>query len=276
MKQPRVIAGICGNVITVDVPLADSIDSTFNMDGQVVAYTAPTAASTEIGLENLSISLDPTCSGAILNDTDCSSHGIIVNSYVTDSWVRNVDMKGFNQFVFVAPMAIRITIENVAMYRTADTDGGAGSPADITIEGTQILATGCSTHGEMNASSFSVVTGALVPGPNAVLNHFTEQSSQQIQPHQRWASGFLVDASNTPLSFINRGNRGSGHGWTINAGTYALPYDPILLITSANVFMQRCRMECSVYHPSDSVATDGRKLLHRLHRNASGQKGRPE
>src|SRR5215469_13589541 len=218
MKQPRVIAGICGNVITVDVPLADSIDSTFNMDGQVVAYTAPTAASTEIGLENLSISLDPTCSGAILNDTDCSSHGIIVNSYVTDSWVRNVDMKGFNQFVFVAPMAIRITIENVAMYRTAETNGGAGSPADITIEGTQILATGCSTHGDMNASSFSVVTGALVPGPNAVVNHFTEQSSQQIQPHQRWASGFLVDASNAQLSFINRGNRGSGHGWTINAG----------------------------------------------------------
>src|SRR5262249_20313600 len=25
-------------------------------------------------------------------------------------------------------------------------------------------------------------------------------------------------ASSTQLSFINRGNRGSGHGWTINAG----------------------------------------------------------
>src|SRR5215472_10599053 len=109
MKQPRVIAGICGNVITVDVPLADSIDSTYDMDGQVVAYTAPTAASTEMGLENLSISLDPTCSGAILNDTDCSSPGIFFNSYVTDSWVLNVDMKGVNQYVSVASNAKRIT-----------------------------------------------------------------------------------------------------------------------------------------------------------------------
>jgi hypothetical protein len=191
------------------------------MDGQVVAYTAPAAASTEAGLENLSISLEPTCSGSILNNTDCSSHGILFNRYTTDSWVRNVDMIGFNQFVFVGDMAMRITVENVAMHRTDDTDKGAGSPADISISGTQVLVTGCSTHGEKNASSFSVVTGALVPGPNAVVNHSTEQSSQQIQPHQRWASGLLVDSSNAHLSFINRGTFGTGQGWTINAGTDA-------------------------------------------------------
>ena len=218
LKQPRVIKAICGNVITVDVPLTDSIDSALDMDGQVVAYTAPAAASTEAGLENLSISLKPTCSGAILNDTDCSSHGILFSPYTTDSWARNVDMVGFNQFVFVGDMALRITVENVAMHRTDPTNGGAGSPFDISIGGTQALITGCSTHGDSDASSFSVVTGALVPGPNAVLNHVTEHSSQQIQPHQRWASGLLVDTSNVQLSFINRGTRGSGHGWTINAG----------------------------------------------------------
>jgi len=218
LKQPRVIKSICGNVITVDVPLADSIDSAYDMEGQVVAYTAPAAASTEVGLENLSISLDPTCSGIILNNTGCSSKAITFSSYTTDSWVRNVDIVGFNQFVLAAPMAMRITIENVAMHRTNDSDGGAGSPADITIEGSQVLTTGCSTHGAINASSFSVVTGALVLGPNAVVNHFAEQSSQQIQPHQRWASGFLVETSNASLSFINRGILGSGHGWTINAG----------------------------------------------------------
>lgn len=202
------------------MPLADSIDATFDMNGQVVAYTAPDAASNEIGVEDLSISLDPTCSGVTLKNAGCSSKAIVFNPYTTDSWVQNVDIVGFNQFVLVADMAMRITIENVAMHRTNDTDGAAGDPADITIEGTQVLVTGCSTHGEINASSFSVVTGALVLGPNAVVNHTTEQSSQQIQPHQRWASGFLVDSTNAPLSFINRGTRGSGHGWTINAGTY--------------------------------------------------------
>jgi len=214
------------------------------MEGQVVAYTAPAAASTEIGLENLSISLEPTCSSAILNDSDCGSRGITFNSYTTDSWVRNVDMFGFNQFVFVAGMAMRITIENVTMHRTGATNTGAGSPADLSIEGTQVLATGCSTYGAKDMSSFSVVTGALVPGPNAVVNHFAEQSTQQIQPHQRWASGFLVDSTNAILSLINRGTFGSGHGWTINAGKYALPYKPILLVASAEVSVQRCRMEC--------------------------------
>ena len=185
-----------------------------------MAYTVPDGASTEIGVENLSISLEPTCSGVILRDKGCSSNAIIFNSYTTDSWVRNVDIVGFNQFVRVAGMAMRITVENVAMHRTNDTDGGAGGPADITLSGTQTLVTGCSTRGDTNASSFSVVTGAEVLGPNAVVNHFTEQSSQQIQPHQRWASGFLVDSTNASLSFINRGTRGSGHGWAINAGMY--------------------------------------------------------
>lgn len=234
MKQPRIIQSISGNVITVDVPLTDSIDSAYDMEGQVVAYTAPAEASTEIGLENLSISLEPTCSGVILSDTDCSSVGIIFNSYTTDSWVRNVDMLGFNQFVLVADMAMRITVENVTMHRTGDTDGGAGSPVDITIDGTQVLATGCSTHGAINASSFSVVTGPLVPGPNAVVNHFTEQSSQQIQPHERWASGFLVDSTNAEFSLINRGILGRGHGWAINAGMYALFNEPIPLVASAD------------------------------------------
>jgi hypothetical protein len=238
MKQPRKIWSVSGNVITVDVPLSDSIDSALEMEGEVVTYTAPAAASAEIGLENLSISLEPTCSGVILNDKGCSSRGIAFNSYTTDSWVRNVDMSGFNQFVFVASMAMRITIENVTMHRTGPTDGGAGSPADLAIGGTQVLATGCSTFGAKDASSFSVVTGARVPGPNAVVNHFTEQSSQQIQPHERWASGLLVDSTIAPLSFINRDILGSGHGWTINAGMSALSYGPILLVAGADVLVQ--------------------------------------
>src|SRR5271155_1605695 len=113
MKQPRKIKSMDGNVITVDVPLTDSIDSAYDVEGQVVAYTAPAAAPTEIGLEGLSISLEPTCSSAILTDPDCKHMGIAFNSYTTDSWVRNVDMSGFNQFVSVADMAMRITIENV-------------------------------------------------------------------------------------------------------------------------------------------------------------------
>ena len=39
-----------------------------------------------------------------------------------------------------------------------------------------------------------------------------------IQPHQRWATGLLVDGCKVPdggIDFMNRGEMGSGHGWTI-------------------------------------------------------------
>jgi hypothetical protein len=39
-----------------------------------------------------------------------------------------------------------------------------------------------------------------------------------IQPHQRWATGLLVDNCQVPdggIEFMNRGEMGSGHGWAI-------------------------------------------------------------
>jgi hypothetical protein len=39
-----------------------------------------------------------------------------------------------------------------------------------------------------------------------------------IQPHQRWATGLLVDNCEVPdggIDFMNRGAYGSGHGWAI-------------------------------------------------------------
>jgi hypothetical protein len=42
-----------------------------------------------------------------------------------------------------------------------------------------------------------------------------------LQPHQRWATGLLVDDANTPsggIALMNRGWDGSGHGWAIGFG----------------------------------------------------------
>lgn len=67
--------------------------------------------------------------------------------------------------------------------------------------------------------SFPVVTQTLTPGPNAVVSHFGQLPESQIQPHARWAHGFLVDNSTaTTTTLINRGTSGSGHGWAVSAG----------------------------------------------------------
>jgi hypothetical protein len=51
-----------------------------------------------------------------------------------------------------------------------------------------------------------------------VLLNCAFQGDGHIQPHQRWATGLLVDGCRVPeggIDFMNRGEMGSGHGWTI-------------------------------------------------------------
>jgi len=43
----------------------------------------------------------------------------------------------------------------------------------------------------------------------------------QVQPHQRWSTGLLVDSCQVPeggIDLMNRGEMGSGHGWTMGWG----------------------------------------------------------
>jgi len=50
------------------------------------------------------------------------------------------------------------------------------------------------------------------------LLNCTFRGNGWIQPHQRWATGLLVDGCYVPdggIDFMNRGAMGSGHGWAI-------------------------------------------------------------
>lgn len=187
------------------------------MKGQVVAYTRP-QASAEVGLEDLSIHLSPSCSGTMLGNTTCSTAPIAFSQWVSDSWVRNLDLAGFMNFVTVNSSTSRLTIANVAMHRTAASNNSAGYAGDITLSGTQALVVNCSTWGDKDTKTYSVITTTLTPGPNAIVNYTSEQDVHQIEPHERWAHGFLVDNSRAPVYYIDRATAGSGHGWTINAG----------------------------------------------------------
>ncbi|OCL13750.1 hypothetical protein AOQ84DRAFT_224387 [Glonium stellatum] len=217
VQQPRRIKSMNGKAISVDVPLTDSIDSTY-MTGQLVAYTPPSQPS-EMGLENLSIKLSPTCSGVILTSTNCTSAAISVSEWTTDSWVRNLDLTGFNNFVSVGYNASRITLTDIRMTRDGATDGGAGYALDIAVTGTQVLVANCATLGAADTRSYAVATKTLTPGPNAVLGYYVEQAVESIEPHERWAHGFLVENSTTASVLLrNRGTAGSGHGWSVNQG----------------------------------------------------------
>jgi hypothetical protein len=111
----------------------------------------------------------------------------------------------------------RITMQRVRVHKTHP-NLGASKPADFSIEGSQILIDRCeSTAG----NTYWVWTGSLIPGPNVVLNSVFRGHGSRIQPHQRWATGLLVDNCVAPdggIDYPNRGVAGSGHGWTMGWG----------------------------------------------------------
>ncbi|KAI1382430.1 hypothetical protein F4677DRAFT_458543 [Hypoxylon crocopeplum] len=217
VQQPRIIKGIEGKKVTLTVPLTDALDEKY-MSPYLAAFTPPFVTQ-EIGLENLSIKLSPTCSGVALNSNNgCNAEAISVSPWTVDSYIRQVNITGFNTFINVQNNASRITIDHVGLFRDKDTDKSAGYPADIGIMGSQVLVQDCGQYGIKTAKAFSVATQAGTPGPNAVLRHTIQSDLQQIYPHQRWAHGFLAEDTDAGVLYINRGNAGTGHGWAISAG----------------------------------------------------------
>ncbi|EOO00569.1 putative hemagglutinin-related protein [Phaeoacremonium minimum UCRPA7] len=207
--QPRIVKAISSNTVTLDIPLTDQLDSAY-MSPKLVIYTPPSAPS-ELGVESMSITLSPSCSGKIITDNSCQGSALTILPWVTDSYARGLSITGFNNAVKIGQNSSRITIQSVSVHRDHATDNGAGYAADIAISGTQVLVIDSGTKGAADAKSFPIVTQGLIPGPNAVVRHFGQQPVMQIQPHAHWAHGLLVDNTTATTTLINRGTAGSGH-----------------------------------------------------------------
>ncbi|KAK8024656.1 hypothetical protein PG993_012722 [Apiospora rasikravindrae] len=221
--QPRKIQAISSDTVTLDVPLTDQLDSKY-MSPKLAPYTPPDASS-EMGLESLSVTLNPSCSGHAIGaggDPKCKGGmALSVLAWVTDSWARDVAVRGYNNAVGVAQNASRVTLQGLIITRDGETDSSNGYAADISIVGTQVLIVDSSTRvsdSKINMKSFPIVTQGLTAGPNCVVRYSAAQPYMQIQPHAHWAHGLLVDNSSATTTFINRGSAGSGHGWAINSG----------------------------------------------------------
>jgi hypothetical protein len=87
-------------------------------------------------------------------------------------------------------------------------------PCDFCTNGSQILFDRCTGSGD---HTIYFATESRQQGPVVVL-HCRFQGDSFIQPHQRWSTGLLVDNCEVPegsIDFMNRGEMGTGHGWTI-------------------------------------------------------------
>ncbi|HEX7847795.1 MAG TPA: hypothetical protein VF476_18475 [Chitinophagaceae bacterium] len=202
----RTITNIEKNKITVDVPLNDSYDAKYISPSVTVQKITTTGLLTQVGIENFRI-LSPAQSVTI----DEGHHRAFTMSGLSDGWAKDIEI--FNTVNSVSVTGRRITVDNVSIIHNVPTIGAA-KPADLNGSGQQLLFNRCSITGD---NLFFFGTGAKVTGPVVVLN-CTVRGNGWIQPHQRWATGLLVDGCNVPdggIDFMNRGVMGSGHGWAI-------------------------------------------------------------
>ena len=203
----RVIRKIVKNTITVDVPLSDSYDARYTAPpGVTVQKISRQGELSQTGIENLRI-VSPAQSVTI-NE---GHHRAFTISGITDGWARNLEI--FNTVNSISITAKRITVDNISITHELPTIGAA-KPADLNGSGPQILFNHCTITGD---NVFFLATGPKVTGPIVLLNCIF-RGNGWIQPHQRWATGLLVDGCQVPnggIDFMNRGAMGSGHGWAI-------------------------------------------------------------
>ncbi|MFL5746752.1 MAG: hypothetical protein ACJ751_18890 [Niastella sp.] len=203
----RVIKKINKNTVTVNFPLTDSYDEQYlGKDGVSVTKITTSGIIVETGVENLRI-VAPAQSVTI-ND---GLYRALNMSGVTDGWMRKIEILNTTNSISIT--ANRVTVDHVNIVHTVPTKGSA-KPADLNGSGAQLLFNQCNITGD---NLFYFATGAKVSGPVVLLN-CTFRGKGWIQPHQRWATGLLVDNCQVPdggIDFMNRGAMGSGHGWAI-------------------------------------------------------------
>jgi hypothetical protein len=212
IKTDRKIAAISGNRITLDAPMSDSIDATYlnPPGGKLSKYSWPTRIS-NVGFEHVRVNA-PT-EGSSLSSP---KFGIYSIDAVTDAWVKDIYFHNCMDCSSVSSGAKRVTIEDLTIQHTAGVSG-APYPTDFSLSGSQVLLNRAASLNAINV--YTVITGGTVTGPNAVLN-YQVTNQKAIEPHQRWATGLLLDNVTVDggINLLDRGYYGSGHGWSIGWG----------------------------------------------------------
>jgi hypothetical protein len=213
LTHDRAIASVDGNRITFDVPLSDAFDAAYlSPPGTTVAKYAFPGRIEQVGIEAMRVTV-PAQDKPIGE----AQYTLLSMNAVIDGWVRDIVSVDTQNSTTFGSTVRRVTIDRVSIQHTVPFTAAA-APADFAISGTQVLLDRSSVTGE---GVWPVVTQVGVTGPNVVLNF--RSTTAGIAPHQRWATGLLVDSSEFTggsdrrpnIAFSNREHAGSGHGWSV-------------------------------------------------------------
>jgi hypothetical protein len=204
----RKVASVKGDTVGLEVPLTDSFDSRFyGTEQPTVTRVAISGPIEETGIENLRI-VAPN--RRIDYHQDAHFDGIEMDN-IADSWLRGLAFVDTTNSVTIGHNAERLTVVQVDVHQD-DTVTSHAQPFDFSVAGSQILLDRCSGSGDRVTY---VATQSHGEGPVVVL-HCRFTGGGQIEGHQRWSTGLLVDScvvQDGRINLRNRGTMGSGHGW---------------------------------------------------------------
>ena len=208
----RRVAAVSGNAVTFEIALMDSYDSQFlTTEHFTVQPVTVSGQVKEAGVEDLRI----VAPAATVDFHDAHTIAMEIAA-AADSWVRNVAMIDTTEGVRIDLNSERITLTRVDLEQST-TVTSAARPFDFAINGTQVLVDRATGTGD-KVTYFA--TEPRQQGPVVILNS-TFHGDGNLEPHQRWSTGLLVDNCAVPdggIHLINRGTAGSGHGWTMGWG----------------------------------------------------------
>ena len=211
----RVITAIAGHQITLDVPLADSYDAIYVSPpgANVVGYSFPGRIE-QVGLESLRVGA-PTLNPP--PPIDQPLYTLLQVTALLDGWVRDVVALETENSVALSPTVKRLTIDGLTIQRSVAAVATSGYPLEVQYGGSQILVLRSKITGD-NLYTYSTVSRET--GPNVVLDSAASGIHTRLEPHERWATGFLADnvVHDDRLDLVNRGTAGSGQGWAIGWG----------------------------------------------------------
>jgi hypothetical protein len=210
-RWERSIRKIQGNTITLDIPLSDSLDRTYVSPpaGSLQKFTFSTRIS-RVGVEHLRVVAPLRTQAVQMNLLDIDA--------ALDAWVRDLTGVNFTNGIGVGAGGRRVTIEDVELGHDPGALVTSAAPADFSVNGQQVLVQRCASTG--GNKIWYGVTHNSARGPNVFLDFTATGQHSHFAPHQRWATGLLVDRAEVEggIALSNLGTSGSGHGWTIAWG----------------------------------------------------------
>lgn len=200
----RKVMAINGNLITLDAPIMDGIDTVYSK-GELMKYTSNRIQ--KCGIENIRIS------SYYASETD-ENHGWEAISFdnIINAWARNIEVYYFGySAVHIASSASWITVDSCKMLDAKSMITG-GRRYSFNVDGQRNLVQNCTTR----RGRHDYVNGSRTCGPNVFYNCTSTFQNSDIGPHHRWSTGILFDniLGNGSQDVQNRLDSGSGHGWS--------------------------------------------------------------